>query len=499
MNEVRSGAGLLVYGLEVGISARRGISGRLNKAQRDVDGLQQRLASLYACMQEAMDRYQRMEDGLASQARHMLERQSLPSSYPDIPGLIWSKVPDNMKQQLLDSIANAEQQKYNIPGLHWDQVPANLRDQLRASIDQAAQQRAYRTAEESTELTERNPQAFKAMVGGYEREHPGSHTVYYIDGQGNRTLMDFDRLQELVAVYNRQGGNYLPGDILLMMPVDYTPFFLYVMQMGYDPRTFQPLDPQNLEAMTGYVIGRKVVEEESREKARAWESLVLDLTPIVGSIKAVVDLSTGKDSVTGRELGGWDYGLAGAALIAPAVAKPIAKGISKGVKAVVGAEEAVKDGARVGESVGSSYKTVISDEMKEKILLGQRKDLAKNELIGGHSPEITNTHPNYAVEVVSINTDGTKKVKFTTQFPDGNLSKIKTSTIFPESWPDKKILDHIAQIGDTPMIGQRIRDGATLHRGILDGVQIEVIKIGDHVISGYPTGGGATALLPGFH
>ncbi|CAH8244590.1 EndoU domain-containing protein [Paenibacillus melissococcoides] len=153
--------------------------------------------------------------------------------------------------------------------------------------------------------------------------------------------------------------------------------------------------------------------------------------------------------------------------------------------------------SRVG-GTGEAYRTVISDEMKEKILLGQRKDPAKNELIGGHSPEITNSHPHYAVEKVSINADGTKKVKFTTQFSDGNLSKIKTSTLFPESWSDEKIIDSIAKIGDTPKIGQRARDGATLHRGIVDGVQVEVIKIGDNVVSGYPTGGGATSLLSGF-
>jgi len=368
LTDVRSGTGLLIYGLEGSITARRGISSRINQAIRNVDGLQQRLTSLYACMWEAMDRYQQMEDGLAGKARDLGERRSLPSSYPDIPGLDWSKVPDNMKQQLLDSIANAEQQKYKIPGLDWDKVPANLRDSLRASIDQAAQQRAYRTEEESTALAERDPAEFKAMVGGYEREHPGSNEVYYIDGHGQRTLIDFDKLQELVAAYNRQGGNYLPGDILLMMPVDYTPFFLYALQRGYDPRTFQPLDPQNLEAMTGYVIGRKVVEEESREKARAWESLALDLMPIVGLIKAVIDLSTGQDSVTGRELDGWDYGVAGAATIAPGVAKPIAKGLSKGAKAVFGAEEAVRDGARVVEGVGKAGEGIPLEEVKQHVL-----------------------------------------------------------------------------------------------------------------------------------
>lgn len=38
-----------------------------------------------------------------------------------------------------------------------------------------------------------------------------------------------------------------------------------------------------------------------------------------------------------------------------------------------------------------------------------------------------------------------------------------------------------------------------LYRKTLDGVQIEVIKIGDTVISGYPTGGEKTGLLPGFN
>lgn len=91
--------------------------------------------------------------------------------------------------------------------------------------------------------------------------------------------------------------------------------------------------------------------------------------------------------------------------------------------------------------------TVISPEMKDKILEGQRKKPNKNDLIGGHSPEITNRNPNYAVEEISINPDGTRKVRFTTQFLDGNLSKIKTSTLFPESWTEEQILNSITNVG----------------------------------------------------
>lgn len=43
-------------------------------------------------------------------------------------------------------------------------------------------------------------------------------------------------------------------------------------------------------------------------------------------------------------------------------------------------------------------------------------------------------------------------------------------------------------MGDSPAISVRSRDGATWHRQIIDGVEIDVIKIGDDVISGYPTG-----------
>ncbi|MEI2395757.1 EndoU domain-containing protein [Paenibacillus phytohabitans] len=152
----------------------------------------------------------------------------------------------------------------------------------------------------------------------------------------------------------------------------------------------------------------------------------------------------------------------------------------------------------VSEGTGEVRSSIISSEMEKKILDGQRKLPTKNELIGGHSPKINNANPNYAVQEITVNVDGTRKVKFTTQFPDGNLSNIKTSTLFPESWSDSQIINSIKDTGNTAPIGVRASDGATLHRGTVNGVQVEVIKIGDNVVSGYPTGGGATQLLSGF-
>ncbi|AET61242.1 hypothetical protein HPL003_22590 [Paenibacillus terrae HPL-003] len=107
--------------------------------------------------------------------------------------------------------------------------------------------------------------------------------------------------------------------------------------------------------------------------------------------------------------------------------------------------------------------------------------------------KLRNGNLNYAVEEMLVNADGTRRVKYTTQFPDGNLSKIKTSTLFPNTWSDDAIMNAIKKVGDTPSIGTR--DGITLHRNTINGVEIEVMKDGNKVISGLSTGGVHT---PGF-
>ncbi|SFU76953.1 EndoU domain-containing protein [Butyrivibrio sp. INlla21] len=143
---------------------------------------------------------------------------------------------------------------------------------------------------------------------------------------------------------------------------------------------------------------------------------------------------------------------------------------------------------RLLEVQSNGNTTIISKEMEEKILEGQRADPAKNKVIGGHSPKISNDNPSFAVEVLSVNADGTKSIKFIKAFPDGNISKIKRSTIFPDTWTDSEIIDAVRVTGDSPVLATRMRDGATLHRQIINGVEVEVIKIGDNVTSGYPTG-----------
>ncbi|WP_176700585.1 EndoU domain-containing protein [Gilliamella sp. App4-10] len=80
-------------------------------------------------------------------------------------------------------------------------------------------------------------------------------------------------------------------------------------------------------------------------------------------------------------------------------------------------------------------------------------------------------------------------LKYITQFEDGYLSKIKTSTLFPESWSDKSIIDSVNKIGNTKPIGVRPSTGETLHRGTVNGVEIDVIKKGNNITAAYPIGG----------
>ena len=146
-------------------------------------------------------------------------------------------------------------------------------------------------------------------------------------------------------------------------------------------------------------------------------------------------------------------------------------------------------GVDCGKGIESGkYSTQISPEMEKKILEGQRKSPVKNEVIGGHSPQINNSNDLFAVEELSVNADGTRNIKFVKDLQDGSISKIKKSTVFPDSWSDSKIIDTIKEVGDSPSISVRGRDGATWHRKIVDGVEVDVIKLGNDVISGYPTG-----------
>lgn len=91
-----------------------------------------------------------------------------------------------------------------------------------------------------------------------------------------------------------------------------------------------------------------------------------------------------------------------------------------------------------------------------------------------------------------MNADGTRNVKLLTQFDDGNVSRIKTSTLFPESWTNEQVINAIKQTGGMSPVATRASDDAALYQSTVNGVKVEVIKIGDRVTAGYPCGKGCT-------
>ncbi|MBC7796091.1 MAG: EndoU domain-containing protein [Pyrinomonadaceae bacterium] len=152
----------------------------------------------------------------------------------------------------------------------------------------------------------------------------------------------------------------------------------------------------------------------------------------------------------------------------------------------------------IGTTGGNIRLKQVPPAMQDKILYGERVPNPNspggmsNRIIGGHSSEIK-TNPNYAHEVISTNADGTTNVKFITQFPDGNLSNIKSSTLAPDSWTNTDVINVTNQTASTTTVATRARDGATLHRQTTNGVEWEVIKdSAGNVTSSYPTGGKPT-------
>ncbi len=171
--------------------------------------------------------------------------------------------------------------------------------------------------------------------------------------------------------------------------------------------------------------------------------------------------------------------------------------IKNAVKTIKDFANGVPFDTSIGFAAGNTTGTTnISTDMEKKILEGRRKNKPRNQITGGHSPHfVNNNNPDFAVQILGKNPDGTTNVHYVKCFPDGNLSKLKkNNTLFPDTWSDESIINSIKTVGDTPPIGIRTRDGTTLHREIVNGVQVEVMKIGSDVTSGYPTGGGITGL-----
>jgi len=147
--------------------------------------------------------------------------------------------------------------------------------------------------------------------------------------------------------------------------------------------------------------------------------------------------------------------------------------------------------AATGAAAAHPPTTVITPEMERKILWGQQKinklGNPSNDIIGAHGGGITNKHPDFAVQTLRVNADGSRDVKLVKQLPNGNASRMKTRSLFPEHWTDAQSIQAVRTTAETPAIATR-PDGRSLHQATIDGVKVEVIKNGPTVEAGYATG-----------
>lgn len=138
-----------------------------------------------------------------------------------------------------------------------------------------------------------------------------------------------------------------------------------------------------------------------------------------------------------------------------------------------------------------SSRTIITSNTKKHILEGCFN--AEGNWRGGHSPKIL-SDPSYVIASKRINADGSIMVWYSKKMPDGSITNSKMSTLFPESWSDKKILKSIREITTSEHLdGYRIEADGTfsyLYVGVYEGVEIQVIKAGNNVITACPIGSG---------
>ncbi|WP_367576146.1 EndoU domain-containing protein [Pseudomonas helvetica] len=66
--------------------------------------------------------------------------------------------------------------------------------------------------------------------------------------------------------------------------------------------------------------------------------------------------------------------------------------------------------------------------------------------------------------------------------------------MFPEGWSDSQAISAIRSAGGTKPIATRVSDGASLYQSTVNGIKVEVVKVGDVVTAGYPCGKGCLTV-----
>jgi hypothetical protein len=279
-----------VNGVDPAIKSRRELQLRLSYATQRLRALEERMYRISDFMRNAAEQYESTDGQIKSKIGDITRRHRR-----------------SWLENLFDGVGDA----YTAL-TEWLASEDGKRFTEQAKANAAAQASSSPVPEEPIDYTK--------FIGNIEWEYGDDGSImnigpedklYYIDENGDRKLVDYFKLQELLKEFNSQTGNsYQSGPIINpVLSGDHTDFYLYAVSNGYDPRTFQPINLSDKEKFMNYIIGRKMSDEMNRRAARAWESAFFDMLPYIGQVKSLAELVMGEDLLTGEDYTGWDYGL----------------------------------------------------------------------------------------------------------------------------------------------------------------------------------------------
>ncbi|WP_027085177.1 pre-toxin TG domain-containing protein [Cohnella panacarvi] len=277
--------------MDPAIKARRQLQYRIAYATQRMRELEDRMYRLSDFMRSAIEQYDCAEGQIKNRIGEITGRQ---------------------RRSWLENLFDGVGDSYNAL-TDWLASEDGKRFTEQAKANAAAQANSSHVPEEPIDYTQ--------FVGSHywENTKDGSF-FYYEDYDSSLKSADIAKASALLTEYESAlGVNYHEPAIFDPHIDDLTDFFIYTIHKGYDPRTFEPIDAQKLSNIENYINGRKMAYEIHRQNARAWESLVLDMTPFVGQVKALADLAIGEDTVKGKRFDGWDYGLGAAGTVFSAV------------------------------------------------------------------------------------------------------------------------------------------------------------------------------------
>ncbi len=316
---------------------RHGIQEQLNRVQQAMLQVEGRMLALTQYMKDSADQYEQTEQELLQAAQSIgteshtaplnaggsvltseQRRQQLADLFRDIgitPDTIVSflQQKDNVKKmvRILSSISPSAAASLLLQERmkKWGLISLQQTDQLRTSLRQ--KQMGKREDKVALPVHMDIP-----PFGRYDRNRE-LNQVIYTDANGQQTVIDDDNMTKLVYAYHATGRNVHAGDILNFMNVDISEFAEYVMEQGYDPRTFLPLQAGEEGEIEAYVQARITEGTERRQEAREWQSELLEYVPVIGTGKEMIELIMGKDILTGEDISAVDYALAPLMVMGP--------------------------------------------------------------------------------------------------------------------------------------------------------------------------------------